>query len=167
MTGNEDTSVLQYKSSHPTFPHEPTGDQFYGEDQFESYRHLGRDIALEAFATDAPQWQELARGPLIPDPYSPQFPFMNTLTVSRWGALRPFLSMTSNVTLIGTYDSPPSDTGDAPLKNSQSTRAGVTFDEVDSNPAVSPPTLILHRYNVTSIPELLPSKRQSHGEGPE
>ena len=43
MTGREDTSVLQYKASHPTFPHETTGDQFYGEDQFESYRHLGRD----------------------------------------------------------------------------------------------------------------------------
>ena len=49
MTAKEDTSVLQYKSSHPAFPHETTGDQFYGEDQFESYRHLGRAIALEAF----------------------------------------------------------------------------------------------------------------------
>ncbi len=50
MTGREDTSVLQYKSSHPTFPHETTGDQFYGEDQFESYRHLGRSIGHELFA---------------------------------------------------------------------------------------------------------------------
>ena len=49
MTGREDTSVLQYKSSHPTFPHETTGDQFYGEDQFESYRHLGRAVAREVF----------------------------------------------------------------------------------------------------------------------
>jgi hypothetical protein len=49
MTGREDTSVLQYKSSHPEFPHESTGDQFYGEDQFESYRHLGRAIGAEAF----------------------------------------------------------------------------------------------------------------------
>ena len=49
MTGNEDTSVRQYKSSHFAFPHESTGDQFYGEDQFESYRHLGRDIGDEAF----------------------------------------------------------------------------------------------------------------------
>ena len=31
------------------FPHETTGDQFYGEDQFESYRHLGRDIGYEVF----------------------------------------------------------------------------------------------------------------------
>jgi hypothetical protein len=50
MTGGEDTSVLQYKSSHPAFPHETTGDQFYGEDQFESYRELGREVALDAFA---------------------------------------------------------------------------------------------------------------------
>jgi hypothetical protein len=49
MTGTEDTSVRQYRSSHPTFPHESTGDQFYGEDQFESYRHLGRDIGFELF----------------------------------------------------------------------------------------------------------------------
>ena len=49
MTGKEDTSVLQYKSSHPEFPHESTGDQFYAEDQFESYRHLGRDIGYEVF----------------------------------------------------------------------------------------------------------------------
>jgi hypothetical protein len=49
MTGKEDTSVRQYKSSHPEFPHESTGDQFYGEDQFESYRHLGRDISWEVF----------------------------------------------------------------------------------------------------------------------
>ena len=49
MSGEEDTSVRQYKSSHPEFPHESTGDQFYGEDQFESYRHLGRDIGFEVF----------------------------------------------------------------------------------------------------------------------
>lgn len=48
MTGKEDTAVLQYKATHPTFPHETTSDQFYGEDQFESYRELGREIAREA-----------------------------------------------------------------------------------------------------------------------
>ena len=50
MTGGEDTSVRQDKSSHPTFPHESTGDQCYAEDQFESYRRLGRDIGREVFA---------------------------------------------------------------------------------------------------------------------
>jgi hypothetical protein len=49
MTGRENTAVLQYKSSHGDFPHETTGDQFYGEDQFESYRELGRDVAGRAF----------------------------------------------------------------------------------------------------------------------
>jgi hypothetical protein len=48
MTGNEDTPVRQYKASHPTFPHETTGDQFYGEDQFESYRELGREVGTDA-----------------------------------------------------------------------------------------------------------------------
>jgi hypothetical protein len=70
MTGHEDTSVLQYKSSHPTFPHETTGDQFYGEDQFESYRHLGRAIALEAFGQAqlaSPDLRTLAKGGLAAD----------------------------------------------------------------------------------------------------
>jgi hypothetical protein len=49
MTGHEDTAVLQYKSSHPSFPHESTGDQFYREDQFESYRRLGQQVAGEVF----------------------------------------------------------------------------------------------------------------------
>jgi hypothetical protein len=52
MTGREDTAVLQYKASHGAFPHETTGDQFYGEDQFESYRRLGREVALAAFGSD-------------------------------------------------------------------------------------------------------------------
>jgi hypothetical protein len=62
MTGREDTSVLQYKSARPEFPHETTGDQFYGEDQFESYRHLGREIALEVFGPrkDDPDMTALA-----------------------------------------------------------------------------------------------------------
>jgi len=51
MTGREDTAILQYKSSHGAFPHETTGDQFYGEDQFESYRSLGREVAMAAFDT--------------------------------------------------------------------------------------------------------------------
>ena len=49
MTGREGTDVLQYKADHPTFPHESTGNQFYKEDQFESYRSLGRDIAMHVF----------------------------------------------------------------------------------------------------------------------
>ena len=46
MSGHEDEAVLQYKAAHPSFPHESTGNQFYGEDQFESYRQLGYEIAF-------------------------------------------------------------------------------------------------------------------------
>jgi hypothetical protein len=62
MTGREDTSVLQYKAAHPDFPHETTSDQFYGEDQFESYRHLGREVALETLGPlkDEPDMAALA-----------------------------------------------------------------------------------------------------------
>lgn len=49
MDGDEDTAVMQYKASHPDFPHETTSDQFYGEDQFESYRSLGHHIATQMF----------------------------------------------------------------------------------------------------------------------
>lgn len=44
MNGFESTPIMQYKATHPDFPHETTGDQFYGEDQFESYRALGKEI---------------------------------------------------------------------------------------------------------------------------
>ena len=49
MSGSEDTAIRQYMDSHPEFPHESTSDQFYGEDQFDSYRRLGREIAGSAF----------------------------------------------------------------------------------------------------------------------
>jgi hypothetical protein len=49
MNGTENSAILQYKASHAAFPHESTGNQFYGEDQFESYRHLGREAAESAF----------------------------------------------------------------------------------------------------------------------
>jgi hypothetical protein len=53
MTGHEDSSILQYKAAHSEFPHESTADQFYGEDQFESYRRLGMEIATRTFAPAA------------------------------------------------------------------------------------------------------------------
>lgn len=34
--------VRAYAAGSPSFPHEPTGDQFFSESQFESYRALGR-----------------------------------------------------------------------------------------------------------------------------
>jgi len=49
MTADAETAVLEYKASHPDFPHETTADQFFSDDQFESYRMLGRSIAARTF----------------------------------------------------------------------------------------------------------------------
>ncbi len=49
ITGDEDVGVAQYRSAHPAFPHEPTSDQFFTEDQFEAYRRLGYHVAERAF----------------------------------------------------------------------------------------------------------------------
>jgi hypothetical protein len=44
ITGDEDIGTAQYRSAHPSFPHESTANQFFTEDQFESYRKLGLHI---------------------------------------------------------------------------------------------------------------------------
>ena len=44
LTGDEPTDVLEYKNSHPDFPHDSTADQWFSESQFESYRKLGQHI---------------------------------------------------------------------------------------------------------------------------
>ena len=49
LAGDEDVGVEQYRSAHPTFPHESTADQFFSEDQFEAYRRLGYHIAERTF----------------------------------------------------------------------------------------------------------------------
>jgi hypothetical protein len=41
MLGNEPEDLLAYQRANPTFPDETTADQFFNEDQFESYRKLG------------------------------------------------------------------------------------------------------------------------------
>lgn len=49
-TGRECADVAQYRALHPAFPHESTGDQFFTESQFESYRCLGQAVAMEALS---------------------------------------------------------------------------------------------------------------------
>jgi hypothetical protein len=44
LYGDEPRDVLEYKKSFPTFPHQSTGDQFFDEPQFESYRMLGSHV---------------------------------------------------------------------------------------------------------------------------
>lgn len=50
ITGDEPADVLQYKTRNDAFPHEGTGDQFYDEAQWESYRRLGLHVAEQVFA---------------------------------------------------------------------------------------------------------------------
>ncbi|MCH9697006.1 MAG: hypothetical protein K0U68_02795 [Gammaproteobacteria bacterium] len=42
--------VLNYASQNPSFPHETTGDQFFTESQFESYRYLGYHIGMKVLS---------------------------------------------------------------------------------------------------------------------
>ena len=54
VTGDEDIGIAQYRSSHPSFPHETTANQFFTEDQFESYRKLGLHIVHHALRGSQP-----------------------------------------------------------------------------------------------------------------
>ena len=56
LTGDEPPDVLQYRTRNHAFPHESTGDQFYDEPQWESYRRLGEHAARTVLAfIDEPQ----------------------------------------------------------------------------------------------------------------
>jgi hypothetical protein len=58
LTGNEPADVSQYAAACGDFPHETTGDQWFSESQFESYRKLGQHIG----------WTVLRDAGLEPDP---------------------------------------------------------------------------------------------------
>lgn len=45
IVGSEPADVAHYARAHPSFPHEPTSDQYFDEAQFESYRRLGEHVA--------------------------------------------------------------------------------------------------------------------------
>jgi len=49
LTGDEPTDVLRYAAANPGFPHQSTGDQWFDESQFESYRVLGFHVAQNVF----------------------------------------------------------------------------------------------------------------------
>jgi hypothetical protein len=48
VTGDEPEDVLNYRAEHSEFPHQTTGDQWFDESQFESYRRLGEHVVLGA-----------------------------------------------------------------------------------------------------------------------
>ncbi|WP_267553079.1 patatin-like phospholipase family protein [Rhizobium rhizogenes] len=61
LTGDERSYVLDYERRFPSFPHEPTGDQFFSEEQFEAYRALGFhacETALE-HSDESVRWASL------------------------------------------------------------------------------------------------------------
>ncbi len=47
LVGEESADLLQYHGDNPSFPQEPTIDQFFDEAQWESYRKLGEHIATK------------------------------------------------------------------------------------------------------------------------
>jgi hypothetical protein len=53
LYGGEPEDVLSYAATHPSFPHEPTSDQWFDESQFESYRRLGLHVAEQMFGIKA------------------------------------------------------------------------------------------------------------------
>jgi GNAT superfamily N-acetyltransferase len=48
LTGDEPCDISQYRTRNENFPHEATGDQFYDESQWESYRRLGEHATRSA-----------------------------------------------------------------------------------------------------------------------
>jgi len=50
LTGNESVDVQRYAAKNPDFPHQSTGDQWFDESQFESYRALGYHAVQSVFA---------------------------------------------------------------------------------------------------------------------
>ena len=54
LTGDEEEYIMEYKRRYPDFPHEPTTDQFFSEEQFEAYRALGEHIGEALVKRHAP-----------------------------------------------------------------------------------------------------------------
>ena len=53
MVANASADILNYQIQQPSFPQESTGDQFFDEAQWESYRKLGVEIAERVFPKDS------------------------------------------------------------------------------------------------------------------
>jgi hypothetical protein len=58
LSGDEPVDVKNFAALHPAFPHDPTGNQFFDEDRFESYRALGYHSVMSAAGelVDADAW---------------------------------------------------------------------------------------------------------------
>jgi len=54
LSGDESDYILDYKRRYRAFPHETTGDQFFGEEQLEAYRALGFHIMKGLLTGETP-----------------------------------------------------------------------------------------------------------------
>lgn len=72
LTNDEPADITNYKATNSLFPHESTGDQFYDEAQWESYRRLGEHAAHDALRfVEGLTRQE---GEAVPPPNTPPPP---------------------------------------------------------------------------------------------
>ena len=62
MTGDEPADLRQWQADNPAFPHDPTTDQFFTENQVESYRQLGEHIGSELCQAIASRLVPVAHG---------------------------------------------------------------------------------------------------------
>jgi hypothetical protein len=60
LRGREPADVLQYHAEHQDFPQQTTGDQFFDEAQWESYRRLGECIGRRLFQKGRWPFEEAA-----------------------------------------------------------------------------------------------------------
>ena len=66
LRGDETADVLTYWSRHPEFPQQSTLDQFFDEDQWESYRRLGDACGSAVFRSGLSGWSPASMAPLPP-----------------------------------------------------------------------------------------------------
>lgn len=55
LNGSEPLDVRSYQKTHPSFPQQSTGDQFFDDAQWEAYRRLGEHIGHQVLAAIAPE----------------------------------------------------------------------------------------------------------------
>jgi hypothetical protein len=67
LTGSLPSDVASFAHAYPTFPHDSTANQWFTEQQFESYRLLGQSVAAAALAEGLPQEKGLSAA-AEPDP---------------------------------------------------------------------------------------------------
>lgn len=96
VTGDEYTGILQYQQANLLFPHEPTSDQFFSEDQFESYRALGQHVANSAFRSAWEQASDFDVAANKKAAYSPAQLFNQLNTQDFWDRFRDHLRNARN-----------------------------------------------------------------------